>query len=118
MNEEERAPDGVSGERDTHSVARFISAQSRVSNILAIALMSLLGLGALTWYYANAVTRSARARETAQAAASQARPGRRAIAEFGPRRAAGGAGPPVEDSPPAARMLTEIAVEPAAPSVR
>jgi hypothetical protein len=48
MNEEEQVPDRVSGERDTNSVARFMSAQSRVSNILAIALMSLLGLGALT----------------------------------------------------------------------
>jgi type IV secretion system protein VirB10 len=121
VNEEEREPEGVSGERDTHSVARFMSAQSRVSNILAAALMSLLGLGALTWYYANTVTRSARARETAQAAASQrAQGGDAPLPSLGrvvPPAARDLPEPPVADPPAAARMLTEIAVEPAAPSV-
>jgi type IV secretion system protein VirB10 len=120
VNEEERAPEGVSGERDTHSVARFMSAQSRVSNILAVALMSLLGLGALTWYYASTVTRSARARETAQAAASQRAQGDTPLPSLGrvdPPAAQDPPQPSVADPPPAARMLTEIAVEPAAPSV-
>jgi len=117
VNEEERVPEGVSGERDTHSVARFMSAQSRVSNILAVALMSLLGLGALTWYYASTVTRSARARETAQAAASQRAQGDTPLPSLGRVEPPAAQGPPVADPPPAARMLTEIAVEPAAPSV-
>jgi type IV secretion system protein VirB10 len=120
MNEEVRAPDGVSGERDTHSVARFMSAQSRVSNILAVALMSLLGLGALTWYYANTVTRNDRARETAQAAASQRAQGDAPLPSLGriePPAAQDPSEPPAAAPPPAARMLTEIPVEPAAPSV-
>jgi type IV secretion system protein VirB10 len=120
MNGEERAPDGVSGERDTHSVARFMSAQSRVSNILAVALMSLLGFGALTWYYASTVTRSARARETAQAAASQRAQADAPLPSLGrvePPTAQDPPELPVAAPPPAARMLTEMAVEPAAPSV-
>jgi len=119
VNEEERPPEGVSGERDAHSVARFMSAQSRVSNILAVALMSLLGLGALSWYYASAVTRSARAREAAQAAASQRAQGDTPLPSLGrvePPSAQDPPQPSVADPPPAARMLTEIAVEPAAPS--
>jgi len=120
MSEKERAPEEVSGERDTHSVARFMSAQSRVSNILAVALMSLLGLGALTWYYASTVTRSARARETAQAAASRRAQDDTPLPSLGrvePPAAQDPPEPPVAAPPPAARMLTEIAVEPAAPSV-
>jgi type IV secretion system protein VirB10 len=57
----------VRGERDTTPVHGAPSIQSRVSNILAIGLMSLLGLGMLTWYYANAITRQSRARQSAQA---------------------------------------------------
>ena len=57
----------VRGERDTTAVKGAPSIQSRVSNILAVGLMSLLGLGMLTWYYANAITRQSRARQSAQA---------------------------------------------------
>jgi len=117
MTEEERAPEGVSGERDTHSVARFMPAQSRVSNILAVALMSLLGLGALTWYYANTVTRNDRARETAQAAASQRAQGDTPLPSLGRVELPAAQEPPVADPTTQARMLTEIALEPAAPSV-
>jgi type IV secretion system protein VirB10 len=56
----------VSGERDTTAVNRAPSVQSRISSVLAIGLMSLLGLGMLTWYYANAITRQGRARQSAQ----------------------------------------------------
>ncbi len=65
MKEGRPAGAGVAGERDT-LVSDKPSMQSRVSNLLAIGLMSLLGLGLLTWYYANAMTRSSLARESAQ----------------------------------------------------
>jgi type IV secretion system protein VirB10 len=65
MKEEQAPTAKVAGERDT-LVSDKPSVQSRVSNVLAIGLMSLLGLGLLTWYYANAMTRSSRAREAAQ----------------------------------------------------
>jgi type IV secretion system protein VirB10 len=56
----------VRGERDAAIVNRAPSVQSRISSVLAIGLMSVLGLGMLTWYYANAITRQSRARQSAQ----------------------------------------------------
>ena len=58
----------VRGERDATAVNRPPSIQSRISNLLAVGLMGLLGLGMLIWYYANAITRQSRARQHAQAA--------------------------------------------------
>jgi type IV secretion system protein VirB10 len=70
MKEEQPLGSAVAGERDT-LVSDKPSVQSRVSNVLAIGLMSVLGLGMLTWYYANAMTRGTRARETAQSASTK-----------------------------------------------
>jgi type IV secretion system protein VirB10 len=63
--------DTVRGERDSSALTHAPSVQSRMSNILAIGLMSVLGLGLLTWYYANALTRQSHARQSAQAVASK-----------------------------------------------
>jgi type IV secretion system protein VirB10 len=41
--------------------------QSRISNALALGVMSCFGLGTLTWYYAHAMLRDSRDRETARA---------------------------------------------------
>jgi type IV secretion system protein VirB10 len=67
---EERLPiEGlVRGERSIPYVSRSRSLQSRASSVLAGGLTMVLGVGALTWYYANALTRPGRAREAAQAA--------------------------------------------------
>jgi type IV secretion system protein VirB10 len=67
MNGMDSSANSVRGERDTTPVHGAPSIQSRVSNILAIGLMSVLGLGMLTWYYTNAITRQSRARQSAQA---------------------------------------------------
>jgi type IV secretion system protein VirB10 len=67
MSGMDSSANSVRGERDTTPVHGAPSIQSRVSNILAIGLMTLLGLGMLTWYYANAITRQSRARQSAQA---------------------------------------------------
>jgi type IV secretion system protein VirB10 len=56
----------VRGERDVTAVDRAPSIQSRISSLLAIGLMSVLGLGMLTWYYANAMTRQSRAQQSAR----------------------------------------------------
>lgn len=61
----------VRGERSSASLTNAPSVQTRVSNILAIGLMSVLGLGMLTWYYANAMTRQSHARQSAQAMSSK-----------------------------------------------
>jgi len=67
MSREESAAEPVRGERETTSVNRDRSLQSRISNVLAIGLMGVLGLGTLTWYYATAMMRQGRARQSAQA---------------------------------------------------
>lgn len=63
---DERAAEEIAGERGIPSVNRVRSVQSRVSSLLAIGLMSVLGLGLLTWYYAGMAARQSRARESAQ----------------------------------------------------
>lgn len=70
MSEQGSRESGVAGERDTTAVNRAPSLQSRISSLLAVGLMSVLGLGLLTWYYANAMTRQSRARQIAQASSS------------------------------------------------
>jgi type IV secretion system protein VirB10 len=68
---EQQADSAVRGERDGATLRQPPSIQSRVSNVLAIVLMSVLGLGMLTWYYANAMTRQSRARQSVQAASAK-----------------------------------------------
>ena len=75
MSDEEQTPDHVVGERDRHPVARFLSAQSRMSNMLAVGLMSALGLGSLTWYYAHALKRQDHAGPNASATPAGANQG-------------------------------------------
>jgi type IV secretion system protein VirB10 len=70
MSDAGQAPHTVAGERDANSVTRMLSVQSRISNVLAIGLMSLMGLGSLTWYYANAMMRQGSAKEAAKAASA------------------------------------------------
>ncbi len=67
MTEQESEAEAVRGERGSATLAHAPSVQSSVSNVLAISLMSVLGLGMLTWYYANALTRQSHARQSAQA---------------------------------------------------
>lgn len=70
MSEQDSEENTVRGERDVTAVKRSLSLQSRISSVLAMGLMSILGLGSLTWYYAHAMTRPARALHVAQASAS------------------------------------------------
>jgi type IV secretion system protein VirB10 len=96
MTEKELDAEAVRGERGSATLAQAPSVQSRVSNVLAISLMSLLGLGMLTWYYANALTRQSQARQNAQAQQTK-----RAQGEM-PLPSLGRIDPPVADRPPAA----------------
>ncbi len=70
MTPEERDYQSVRGERSVALVNAVRSVQSRVSSALAAALTITLGLAALTWYYAHALTRPAQARALAQSAAA------------------------------------------------
>lgn len=82
MSAEVDGAEQVAGERST-IVSRAASVQSRLSNILALSLMTLLGLGTLTWYYARNVTRHDRARRDAQSAAASHAAGDTALPSLG-----------------------------------
>src|SRR5580698_7250925 len=70
VNAADTGPEEVAGERATTLVSRSVSMQSRLSNLLAVSLMTVLGLGALIWYYANNASRQARIRSNIQSAAA------------------------------------------------
>jgi type IV secretion system protein VirB10 len=95
MKDQEPQDPSVRGERGNATVAHAPSVQSRVSNLLAIGLMSILGLGMLTWYYANALTRQSHARESAKASSTK-----RAQSGDMPLPSLGRIDPPVADKPP------------------
>jgi len=71
MKDQESGDTSVRGERGSATLAHAPSVQSRISNLLAIGLMSILGLGMLTWYYANTLTRQSHARESAKASSTK-----------------------------------------------
>ncbi len=106
MKNKESEDTTVRGERDSSTLAHAPSVQSRISNLLAIGLMSVLGLGMLTWYYANAMTRQSHVRASARASsAKQAQSG------DAPLPSLGRIDPPVVEKPPdlapqTAAMLT------------
>jgi len=66
----EAAPPGptIAGDRGIPSINRARSVQSRASSMLAMTLMTALGVGLLTWYYAKALNRPRQAQQAAQAA--------------------------------------------------
>ena len=73
----------IAGDRGIPSINRARSLQSRVSSALAIALMLVLGLGLLTWYYARTLTRPAQAQRAAQAAVKSRAQGEMALPSLG-----------------------------------
>lgn len=123
MSEQDSGVNDVRGERDATAVHRAASVQSRISSLLAIGLMSVLGLGMLTWYYANAMTRQSRARQSAQALSTSRAQGEMPLPSLG--RIDAPVSPPVYDPasslardppPPASPLgpvtLREIPLEP------
>ena len=79
----ELSEEAVRGERTTAIVDAARSAQSRVSGLLAAALMITLGLSALGWYYAHALTRVTRARQQAQTATTSRAQGEMPLPSLG-----------------------------------
>jgi type IV secretion system protein VirB10 len=77
------AEDSVAGERGIASVNAGRSLQSRVSNVLAMGLMSSLGLGLLGWYYAHTFSRSGDAKRAAQTASRNQATGEMALPSLG-----------------------------------
>jgi type IV secretion system protein VirB10 len=110
-------PDEVRGERSETLVSRAGSLQSRLSGALALALMSVLGISSLTWYYAHNLSRQDRARQSAQRASAIPAQGDTALPSIGridpPRPEV----PEEQSSPVATENLTEIPLGPAPASV-
>jgi len=75
--------DSVRGERSVSTVNSARSIQSRISSFLAAGLMIALGLGALSWYYANALSRQSHARQAATTAAANNAQGEMALPPLG-----------------------------------
>jgi type IV secretion system protein VirB10 len=75
---------GVAGERGIASVNRVRSMQSRVSSLLAIGLMATLGIGLLTWYYSQTLTRGGREQRAARQATERKAQGEMPLPPLGP----------------------------------
>ena len=102
MNGSESESPIVQGEREAAAVHRARGLHSRLNSVLAFGLMTALGLGALTWYYAHAFSRQDRVRQVAQAAASG-----RAQGEL-PLPSLGVIDPPQPPAPAAAPMAAAL----------
>lgn len=73
----------VSGERGIASINRARSIQSRVSNLFAMGLMCTLGVGLLTWYYAQVISKHVQVRQDAQSASKAKAQGEMALPSIG-----------------------------------
>jgi type IV secretion system protein VirB10 len=79
--------EAISGDRGIPSVNRVRSMQSRVTSVLAISLMTMLGAGLLTWYYARALNRPAAVQHAALASAKNRAQGEMTLPSLGPIQA-------------------------------
>jgi type IV secretion system protein VirB10 len=100
----------VAGERGISSINRARSLQSRVTNLMAMGLMSALGLGLLGWYYAHTFTMQSQARRGAQNASNQQAAGNMPLPPIGPITP-----PNTEVSARASMMATALGPPPAPP---
>jgi type IV secretion system protein VirB10 len=103
----------VAGERSIASVNAARSLQSRVSNFLAMGLMSTLGLGLLGWYYVHTFTHQGEVKRAAQSASRNQAAGEMPLPSLGridpPRPApvlAQALGPPPAPPPEAAAQFS------------
>jgi type IV secretion system protein VirB10 len=97
-------PDTVVGERSIASVNQARSLQSRASNLLAMGLMSTLGVGLLGWYYVHTFAHQGEVKRAAQVASRNQAVGEMALPSLGtivpPAPAAAQVlGPPPEPPP-------------------
>ena len=97
----------VAGERTTTLVTRSVSMQARLSNLLAVSLMTVLGLGTLIWYYAHNASRQAQIRSNIQSAAANHAAGDTVLPSLGridpplpPPMSSAIPAPPLMDAPP------------------
>jgi type IV secretion system protein VirB10 len=99
----EADPDVVVGERGIASVNAARSLQSRISNLLAMGLMSTLGIGFLVWYYVHTFQHQSQVKRTAQNASRSQGSAEMALPSLG------------RIDPPAPAMAQVLGPPPAAP---
>jgi type IV secretion system protein VirB10 len=80
---QEGVDEPLEGDRGIPSVNRARSVQSRASSVLAFTLMSALGLGLLTWYYARTLSHPREVQHAAQVAAKNRAQGEMALPSLG-----------------------------------
>ena len=93
-------PDTIVGERTITSVNRAASLQTRLSNLLALALVSSLAVGFLGWYYTRILSARTQPEKTARAARESTAQGEMKLPPLGR----------VEPRPPAAASLIDRAL--------
>ncbi len=76
--------DRVVGERGIGSINRVRSLQSRVSNVLAVGLLSVLAVGFLGWYYVHTFAARREARQSAQSVSQGKAQGDMPLPPLGP----------------------------------
>jgi len=122
---ESESPDvrpGVQGERGATVVARGLSLQSRVGNVLALALMLAIGIGFLAWYYGHVASRPASARQGALQRLAGRAQAEMALPSLGPMPKSPLATltdnpvPPAAVDPVAPAPVSALALMPAAPA--
>ncbi len=117
----------VPGERGDPLITKSPAASSRLSSALAIALMSVLGIGSLTWYYATTLARQGQGRKAAQELATSRAQGDLPLPSLGPISPPKAVEPvsappaPPEATPSHGQALTEAALtlaDPQAPGLQ
>ena len=93
-------PDTIAGERTITSVNRAASLQTRLSNLLALALVRSLAVGFLGWYYTRILSARTQPEKTARAARESTAQGEMKLPPLGR----------VEPRPPAAASLIDRAL--------
>jgi type IV secretion system protein VirB10 len=118
----ETTDEPLAGDRGIPSVNRARSVQSRASSLLALTLMSALGLGLLSWYYARALNRPKQVQHAAQVAAKNHAQGEMTLPSLGKieppvlvRPTPVAAAPPPPDPGALERLLGPAPVLPATP---
>jgi type IV secretion system protein VirB10 len=103
----------VSGERGSTIVHRVRSVQSRLANLLPLAVVVILGLGLLTWYYMSTLRRPIQDKLDAQASALRRAQGDAVLPPLGRVEAPTRAREELQTDPPIAAPVTlqEIPLE-------
>jgi len=81
--DDEKQLSTVAGERGVASISGMRSLQARLSNVLAMGLMSVLAIGFLAWYYTQTFARQSRTEAAAESRTKQQAKGEMALPPLG-----------------------------------